>query len=44
MILEMVTVRVDPAPVTPTEPVAVPVVFNVISPDESVAVLKFASE
>ena len=36
--LEMVTVRVFPMPVTATEPVAVPVVFSVTLPAESVSV------
>ena len=44
LILEMVTVRVVPEPVTPKVPVAVPVVFKVIFPVASVLELKLASE
>ena len=40
---EIVTVRVVPLPVTPTEPLAVPVAFNVMSAVLSVLALKFAS-
>ena len=43
VMLEIVTVRVVPEPDTPTVPVAVPVVFNVILPVPSVLELKFAS-
>ena len=44
VILDRVTVRVVPEPVTPIVPaVADPVVFKVIFPDESVLELKFAS-
>src|SRR5438552_1661143 len=41
--LESVTVRVVPVPVTPIEAVAVPVAFTVMLPAESVLALKFAS-
>src|SRR5438093_8033066 len=43
VMLESVTVRVGPVPVTPIDAVAVPVVFSVISPTASVLELKFVS-
>ena len=43
VMLEMVTVRVVPLPETATDPVAVPVLFNVILPAARVLALKFAS-
>ena len=39
----IVTVRVAPLQDTPTEPLAVPVAFNVTSPGANVLALKFAS-
>src|SRR5205814_6226603 len=43
VMLDSVTVRVLPVPVTPIDAVAVPVVFSVILPTPSVLALKFAS-
>ena len=43
VIPEIVTVRVVPEPVTPTVPLAVLVLFNVMLPVPSVLELKFAS-
>ena len=43
VMLESVTVRVVPVPVTAIDAVAVPVVFSVISSTLSVLALKFAS-
>ena len=39
----MVTVRVKPVPLTPTVPLAVPVLFNVMLATANVLLLKFAS-
>ena len=43
VMLEIVTVRVRPVPVTATVPLAVPVIFNVMSEVAKVLALKFAS-